>query len=134
MNIAEAFKSYLVNTLGIATSEQVVIGIAPSSKRKASNLWWILTNGGAPIKRLHSGETLKNYQIQVFYRSNDYRSVYDKLHELEEDLNCDGCSQLSGFDTIDIEATVLSIDNDLDSEDRKVGLLQTNITTYKECD
>lgn len=97
------------------------------------SLWWIIDSGGSPLSRNQTGETTKEYQVQIFYRDRNYKSVKNKLFSLEEDMNCDGCTQLSGFETVDMEATTFPIDNDLDSEDRKVGLLQVTITTYKEC-
>jgi len=109
------------------------IGRAPSSNEAADELWWVIGNGGTPLSRASTGETVKNYQVQVYYRSRDYQRIADAMQQLEEDLNCDRCTPLEGFDTLDIEATVFPIDNDLDSEDRKVGLLQVSLTTYKEC-
>lgn len=133
MNIVEAFAEYL-QTLGIATlGQDLLIGRAPSSTERSDNEWWLISNGGSPIKKNKTGESMKNYQFEIYYRNRDYKTVDDEMLHLEELLNCDGCTQLTGFDTVDIEATVFPTDDDLDSEDRKVGLLQANITIYKEC-
>jgi hypothetical protein len=133
MNIAEAFADYLVN-LGKGTlGQNIFIGQAPSSNRVSDSIWWIVGNGGSSLQKNSTGESLKNYQLSVYYRNRDYKTVYDTLSDLEESINCDGCAQLDSFDTIDIEASTFPVDNDLDNEDRKVGLLQVNLTTYKEC-
>lgn len=133
MNIAQAFGTYL-DDLGIATlGQDLIIGRAPNSNEVTDNLWWILSQGGSPISKNASGESMKRYSIYIYCRNVDYKTIEDALYSLEETINCDGCTQLTGFDTIDLEASVFPIDNDLDSEDRKVGLLQVNITTYKEC-
>lgn len=133
MNLAEAFATYLATLTGSTLGQTLFIGEAPSSDKVADAIWWIVENGGSVISKNSTGEARKSYQIEVYYRNRDYKAVKDGLYALEEDLNCDGCSQISGYDTIDIEATTFPIDNDLDSEDRKIGLLQVNITTYKEC-
>lgn len=134
MNLAEAFANYLENDLSIAIlGQDLFIGEAPSSNKVPDSIWWIVDNGGSPIKKNSTGESLKSYQVQIYYRNRDYKAVKDALYTLEQDLNCDGCTQLTGIDTIDIEATTFPIDNDIDGEDRKVGLLQVNLTTYKEC-
>lgn len=73
---------------------------------------------------------MKQYLISVYMRSLDASLVYDQLQALEESLNSDGCTSLNGYDTIDIEATTFPTDQDLDNEDRTVGLLQATITTY----
>lgn len=133
MNICESFAQYM-DDLGIATPGQdIIIGGAPSSNKSPDDLWWILMNGGAPLKKNSTGESLKSYQILVYRRGRNVKVVQDALFSLEETLNCDRCTQLDGYDTVDIEVTAFPIDNDLDSEDRKVGLLQVTVTTYKEC-
>ena len=133
MNISESFAEYLVN-LGIGTlGQNIFIGNAPSSNQAPDSIWWIVANGGSPIRRNSTGEMLKSYKIDVFFRDRDYKTVYNELNSLEESINCDGCPELDEYDTISIEANSFPIDNDLDNEDRKVGLLQINLTTYKEC-
>lgn len=133
MNLSEAFVEYIEN-LGIATfGQDLFIGEAPSSNHVLDAIWWIKTSGGTPERRLPTGETVKNYLIEIFYRNRDYKAVYDAMEDLEEQLNCDGCSQLTGFETMDIQATVFPIDNDIDSEDRKVGLLQATLRVYQTC-
>lgn len=133
MNLAEAFATHLATLTGTTLGQTLFIGEAPSSNKVADAIWWIVENGGGVLRKNSTGEAQKNYQINVFYRDRDYKAVKDAMYALEEDLNCDGCSQLSGYDTIDIEAITFPIDNDLDNEDRKIGLLQANITIYKEC-
>jgi hypothetical protein len=133
MNISESFAEYLVS-LGIGTlGQNIFIGNAPSSNMVIDSIWWIVSSGGNPIRRNSTGESLKSYTINVFYRDRDYKTVYDELNTLEESINCDNCTALNDYDTISIEANSFPIDNDLDNEDRKVGLLQVNLTTYKEC-
>lgn len=133
MNLIEAFTDYL-QTLGIATlGQDLFIGGAPSSNEAPDNLWWILSEGGSPIAKNSTGEVQKQYTVSVYCRNQDYKTIYDAMFALEEDLNCSGCTQLAGFDTDDITVTSFPIDQDLDSEDRKVGLLQATIKTYKEC-
>lgn len=132
MSLVSAFATYLQGITGTTLGQTLFIGEAPSSNKVADAIWWIVENGGGIIQKNATGEARKSYQINVFCRSRDYQAIKDQMSSLEEDLNCDNCSQLSGYDTIDIEATTFPIDNDLDSEDRKVGLLQVTITTYKE--
>ena len=133
MNIAKSFANYLDDT-GVATlGQNLFIGEAPSSKESPDSLFWIMSTGGSKTIKLQTGESVKVYNISLFYRNRNYQMVYDTLFDLEEQLNCTRCSLLDEFDTIDIGASVLSVDSDLDGEDRKVGVLQVIIRTYKEC-
>lgn len=133
MNLAEAFATYLASMTGSTLGQDLFIGEAPSSNKVPDSIWWIISNGGNPIQKNSTGESLKRYQVQIFYRNRDYKTIANAIYDLEEDLNCDGCTQLTGIDTVDIEATSFPIDNDIDGEDRKIGLLQVSLTTYKDC-
>ena len=133
MNVAKAFATYLQDELSVATiGQDLYIGHAPSSTKAPSTLWWIKAFGGDPITRLSTGETMKQYIVEINYRNRDYETVYEQLQSVEENINSDTCSQITGFDTVDLEATTFPIDNDLDSEDRKIGLLRITLTIFKE--
>lgn len=133
MTITSSLASYL-QTLGIATlGQDLIIGRAPSVKETQDDIWWILSSGGGIVQKNQTGEARKSYTALIYRRGRNYREIDDELQQLEEDLNCDGCTQLDGFETIDIEATTFPTDDDLDSADRKVGLIQVTVTTYKEC-
>lgn len=132
-NIADAFATFLENNTTATLGQDLFISNAPSSNQTTNDLWWITLSGGSKVQTLPTGEPIKAYTINVYRRHRSYQQVYDDLTALEELLNCDGCTQLTGFDTLDIEANLLSVDNDLDSEDRKIGLLQATINTIKEC-
>lgn len=136
MNIVEAFATYMQDNLSLGTlGQDIFIGEAPSSNRTNQiPIWWVKANGGETLIANQTGEKVKQYTIEVYYRSRNYRDVYTAISNLEVSVNCDGCVQLSGFDTIDIEAFSYPIDEDLDDEERKIGLLQINITVHKECE
>lgn len=134
MTLTESFVEFL-ETQGIPTSGQdLYIGKVPNSLKTKDPVYWIITSGGIPIQTLSTGEKIKQYTIYIYYRSRSGRDVEQKLFDLEELLNCSRCVDLNGFETVGIEVTQFPIDQDLDSEDRKVGLIQINIKTYKkEC-
>lgn len=132
MNLAESFATYLATKSGSTIGQDLYIGQAPSSNKVPDAVWSVTASGGAKEIALQSGESIKNYLVEVRYRNRDYETVYNKLHDLEEALNEGICPTLSGFDTISIEATTFPVDDDLDSEDRKIGLLVATIITSKE--
>lgn len=128
MNIARAFVEYM-ESLSLGTfGTDIFIGSAPLNAQ--DNIWWVLTSGGSSISTNQTGEKQKNYILSVYYRSLDAEDVYDTIHDFEETINSDHCTQLQGFDTIDMQVTVFPSDQDIDNEDRTVGLLQVTITTY----
>lgn len=131
MNIVDSFADYLQD-LGIATlGQDLFIGEAPSSKQVSNSIWWILDDGGDNQLHLSTGEKVKLHRISVYNRGVNYQTVKDDIHNAELLINNDRCTQLNGYETLDIEVATFPIDNDIDSEDRKVGLLQINLKTYK---
>lgn len=129
MNIAESFVEAMIG-LGFGTTlgVDVFIGGVPQSAPSAA--WWVLYSGGSPFSKNKTAELQKNYRLNVFYRSTDAKDVYDKMQDLEIALNRPGCINLSDFDTIEVEATLFPTDQDIDSEERTVGLLEVSIKTY----
>jgi hypothetical protein len=128
MNITEAFKDFLVAE-GFGTfGSDLFIGTVPKSA--PNNCMWILSAGGSPISRNITNNKQKQYIVSVFYRNTDQQDVYETLQELEELINSDGCTQLGSYNTFDIECTLFPTDNDLDMEDRSVGLIEVAITIY----
>lgn len=131
MNLIEAFANYL-EVLGIATiGQDLFIGKAPNSLKVADSVWWVRENGGSPIQKNSTGEFTKEYTFDIFYRNTNYKSVSDAIFNLNTTLDADSCAQLQGFDIIDIRTTTYPVDDDLDTERRKVGLLQVSLTIYK---
>jgi hypothetical protein len=104
------------------------VGSAPLNV--ADTIWWVIAAGGNPIQRNQTGERFKNYTLDVYYRSTDAEAVYNTLQDFEQFINTASCDQLAGFDTIEMQATLFPTDQDLDADDRTVGLVQITITTY----
>ena len=133
MTIAESFVDYM-EELDVGTSGQnIFIGETPPSNYVDDNLWWVIQSGGSKTLKAFTGESIKQYSLLVYNRGRDYGLVSSRLSNLEETLNCPSCVELDGYEVLEMEVVQFPTDQDLDSEDRKVGLLQINIKTYKEC-
>lgn len=134
MNIEESFVKYL-ETIGVGIfGQDIFVGQAPSSNKSNDSIWWIIESGGNKLKKAATGESLKQYSLDLYKRGVDYKEVKNSMYQLEELLNCNHCVQLDGYDTVEINTVSFPIDRDLDSESRKIGMMQINITTYKNCD
>jgi hypothetical protein len=129
MNISRAFANYIASE-GFGTfGTDLFIGGAPL--KAPDPLWWIVSSGGAPESKNSTGEMLKEYTLGVYYRNQDTEQVYEKLQALEELINSVGCVQLESYDTVSMEAVGFPADQDLDDEDRTVGLLQVGILIHQ---
>jgi hypothetical protein len=128
MNITQSFAQLLETELSTNLGQNLFIGGAPLDAPDVC--WWVLSAGGVNISKQVAGEKQKNYTISVFYRSLNPEDVYDNLQNLEEMINAGDCKELNDYDIIEMEAILFPTDQDLDNQDRTVGLLQVTITTY----
>ena len=128
MNITHSFAQYMqaqgYGTLGTS----LFIGVVPQDAPDAC--FWVISSGGTNQSRNNTGERVKNYLISVFYRSMDSEDVYDKLQSFEELINGKQCVTLTTYDTIQAQATLYPTDQDIDSEERTIGLVQVSLTIY----
>jgi hypothetical protein len=129
MNIASAFAKYMEDEGFGTRSTDLYIGGAPLDA--PNPCWWIITSGGTQDSKNNTGERLKNYVLNVYYRSTDAQDVYDQLQLLEEQINSKDCVQLEDHITVEMTTTLYGSDQDLDAEDRTLGLLEVTINVYQ---
>jgi hypothetical protein len=128
MNILEAFSEYMED-LGLRTfGEDIYIGGAPLDA--IDPIWWIIAAGGSSEPKNNTGERIKKYNLEVYYRDTNEEDVYNLLQTLEEDINGKHCTQLTGYQTVDMEAVSFPVSKDIDNEDRTVGMLQVTVSVY----
>lgn len=129
MNIAKSFVDFMIaNNFGTQFGADIFIGGVP--QEAPDSCWWVTNAGGSPGTKNKTAELQKNYVLNIYYRSTDAESVYNEIQSLEIELNKPTCIQLDGFDTIEVEATTFPTDQDLDSEERTIGILVATIKTY----
>lgn len=129
MTIKRSFIEYMEDVLNLGVfGTDIFADIAPLDG--PTNLWWVTSSGGSALQKNHTGEKIKQYQLNVFYRSNDAQEVDETLHDFEVAINTSNCDQLTDFDTIELEAFVFPSDQDIDSEERTVGLVQVTVRSY----
>lgn len=128
MNIARSFLDWMDDNGYGAYGVDLFIGGAPLDA--PNDCWWVLAGGGTALSTNRTGEKQKQYVLNVFYRDKSRQDVYENLQALEEAINSDACTQLDGYETVDLECLLFPSDQDLDVEDRTVGLLEVTCTTY----
>lgn len=134
MTIVQAFANFLqVKGYGIS-GQNIFLFRVPNSKKTETELLWLIPTGGMPVSRNKTGELIKAYQILIYYRSNSAKKVDAVLNDLENMLNCSQCVSLEGFELVDIRATQLPTDQDLDTENRMVGSINCQLEVYKSCE
>lgn len=138
MNVVRAFANYLQDSDVATLGQDLFISRAPSSNRTIDGqpidrIFWLKANGGSQVLRTINGSAQNNHVISIYHRDVDSEGVYETLQELGEDLTCAGCLTLESYDVIQTVINGPWTDQDLDNEERTVGLLQVTITIGKDC-
>lgn len=133
MTIARAFVDFLEKQGFGVFGQNIYLFRVPNSFKAESEILWIIPSGGSIVGRNRTGEQIKAYQFLVYYRSVSAEKVDIALSALEEQLNCSKCVKLNGFELVQVNTTQFPADQDLDAENRMVGLLRVQLEVYKSC-
>lgn len=133
MTISQSFVQMLEDKGYGMFGQDIFLYRVPNSKKTQTELLWIIPSGGSPVETNKTGELVKAYQFLIYYRSISAKQVDEALSAMEDNLNCLNCVQLDGFELVSIRTTQFAADQDLDSEDRMVGMLQVQLEVYKSC-
>lgn len=134
MTLSETFARFIEKQGYGTLGQNIYLFRVPNSLKTETDTLWIIPSGGTPVSRNRTGEVIKSYQLLIYFRSNSAKKVDEVLNDLEALLNCSACVELEGFEVVDIRATQLPIDQDLDSENRMLGSISCQIQVYKSCD
>lgn len=134
MTISRAFVKFLEDKGCGIFGQNIFLYRVPNSLKTQTELYWVIPSGGIKISTNKTGEAIKAYNFLIYFRSNEAKTVDETLSALEEMLNCSSCVELDGFELVSINATQFPADQDLDSENRMVGMIQVQLSVYKGCD
>lgn len=128
--VGEAFIKYLEDKQIGTFGQNLFLGEIPLNA--PDEAWLVLVSGGNPEIVTLDGGMVKLYTLNIYHRSLAGKEIQRKLFSLEEELNCEKCVQLEGFETIYSRATQFTQDIDLENENRRIGLLQAQIRLFKQ--
>lgn len=128
--VGEAFVKFLESKEIATFGENLFMGEMPLEAPDDS--WLVVVSGGSPDLVTADGGMIKLYTFNIFHRSLAGKEIERSLFSLEETLNCGSCVNLEGFETIYSRATQFSQDQDLENENRRIGLLQAQVRLFKQ--
>ena len=134
MTLIQSFVKLLENKGYGLLGQNIYLYRVPNSKKTETEVLWLIPTGGFPSSVNKTGEMIKDYQILIYFRSVSARKVDEVLNDLETMLNCSQCVELEGFELVNVRATQLPTDQDIDSENRMVGSISCQLQVYKSCD
>lgn len=133
MTISRAFVDFLEEKGFGVFGQNIYLYRVPNSFQAETEVLWVIPSGGNIVGRNKTGELIKAYQFLVYYRSVSAEKVDVALSAIEEQLNCSGCVELNGFELVQVNTTQFPVDQDIDSENRMVGMLRVQLEIYKSC-
>lgn len=128
--VGEAFVKFLHDKGYGVAGQNLYLGELPLEA--PDDAWLVVVGGGNPEVVTLDGGMVKLYTFNVYHRSVAGKEIERSLFSLEEDLNCDTCVNLEGFETIYSRATQFAQDIDLENENRRIGLVQAQVRLFKQ--
>lgn len=138
MNIEDtplaSFMDWLENSQSLTLGQDLYAGEAPSTNdNPADSITWVVMSGGTDNLTLITGEKHQIFGFDVYHRNVRFSDAQAFAYKLVTDVSCSGCLQLDDFNTIEVSAASTPVDNDRDSEDRKVVLIQITAVLESKC-
>ncbi len=128
--VGEAFVKFLQDKGYGTGGTDLYLGEIPQDA--PDKVWLVIVSGGNPDLVTADGSMVKVYTFNVYRRSLAGKEIERDLFALEEALNCTTCVNLDGFETIYSRATQFAQDNDLENEQRRIGLIQAQVRLFKQ--
>ena len=133
MTITESFVKLLEDKGYGILGQNIFLWRVPNSLKTPTELFYIIPSGGSVIRTSPTGNKIKMYQFLIYFRSNSAKRVDEVLSQVDDELSCAGCVKLEDFELVDITVSGLPADQDADSENRMVGMVQVQLEVYKNC-
>lgn len=134
MTISESLVKLLEKKGFGVFGQNIFLYRVPNSLKTETELFWIIPSGGTVTRAYPNGNKNKLYQFLIYFRSNKAQRVDKVLNEMEKFFNCAGCVELEDFELINVSTSSFPADQDLDTENRMVGLLQVQVEVYGACE
>lgn len=133
MTVARAFVKFL-ETEGFGVfGQNIYLYRVPNSFKAESEVMWVIPSGGNIVGKNRTGEQIKAYQFLIYFRSVSAEKIDIALSAMEEQLNCSNCVKLEGYELVQVNTTQFPADQDLDAENRMVGMIRVQLEVYKSC-
>lgn len=133
MTPLDSFIKWMEDTFSLTFAQDLYTGEAPSSLDNENPVTWVVMNGGGNEMKFLTGETHEIWGFDIRHRNVSFEDAQSFAHELVRKLNCSSCVEFDGYDIIELVANSTPVDNDRDSEDRKVVLIQASAVINKNC-
>lgn len=131
MNVVRSFADYLVGIDVATLGQDLFISRAPSSNKVGDRIFWLKSGGGTTLSRAVNGSVMQQYIIEIYHRDVNTEGVHETLQGLGDDLSVPGFVTLEDYDLVKLAIDGPWIDQDLDKEERDVGLLRATLTVHK---
>lgn len=128
-----SFVKWLETSQSLTFGQDLFAGEAPSTNEHEDPTTWVVMSGGGNNLTFLTGEAHQIFGFDVYHRDVNFKSVQEFAYKLVSDVTCSGCVQLEGFETVEMAAASTPVDNDRDSEDRKVVLIQITAVLKNNC-
>lgn len=130
--LSQELYNYLFKVVGISDGKDSYLYALPDSKRTEAKVFWLVPNTENISHRNVTRELRYLDTFTLYYRSVDKVDADIQISKVKEIINNLKCFSLPHYTVVDIEATSINVDNNLDAEKARRASLVINLTTYNE--
>lgn len=130
--LSQELFNFLFKEIMLSDDKEYYLYALPDTKKSATNVYWMVPGVESTYQRNTTREIRYLDTFILNYRSNDKADADQEISKAKEIINQLRCFDLPHYKVVDIEATLINVDDDLDQEQAKRASLTINLTTYNE--
>lgn len=130
--LSQELFNFLFKEIDIADGKEYYLYALPNTKVTNVDVYWLIPNIENVVKRNVTKEPTYLDTFTLNYRSTDRSMADAEISKVKEIINRLKCFSLPHYKVLEIQATSINVDDDLDAEGAKRASLTINLTTYNE--
>lgn len=130
--LSQELFNFLFKEIMLSDEKDYYLYALPDTKKTETRVFWLVPGTESATHRNTTREMRYLDTFTLNYRSDDKSDADEQISKAKEIINRLKCFELPHYKVIDIEATLIRVDDDLDQEQAKRASLTINLTTYNE--
>ena len=130
--LSQELFNFLFKKINLSDGKEYYLYALPDTKASDVDVFWLVPNAENIADRNFTREPRYLDTFTLNYRSTDKSDADIQISRVKEIINSLKCFSLPHYEVLDIQATFINVDDDLDVEKAKRASLTINLTTYNE--
>lgn len=130
--LSQELFNHLFKEINLSDGKEYYLYALPDTKKTNVDVFWLVPVVENMVTRNVTREPRYLDSFTLNYRSTTKVNADIEISRVKEMINSLKCFSLPHYQVLDIQATSINVDDDLDVEKAKRASLTINLTTYNE--